>query len=81
MINASRTGGLRLFSGVRVRNTWAIYRRVGATLPKGGSIPPTRGARRSAAESVGGQVFNAPGAGPASYQLVGGVTASQGEDG
>ncbi len=81
MINASRTGGLRFTSGVRVRSTWAIYRRVGAILPKGGLIPPTLGSRGGAEESSGGQFSAAPGAGPASYQLVGGVTASQGEDG
>ena len=81
MINASRTGELRLFSGVRVRNAWAIYRRVGAIFPKGGLIPPTLGGRRTAEESSSGQFAAAPGAEPASYQLVGGVTASQGQDG
>ena len=81
MINASRTGELRLFSGVRVRNTWAIYHWVGATLPKGGLIPPTLGSRWTGEESNCGQLAVAPSAEPAPYQLVGRVTASQGQDG
>ena len=41
--HASRTGQLgsniELFSGERVRNTWAIYREVGDSSPKGELIP------------------------------------------
>ena len=81
MINASRTGLLRQTSGVRVRNALATYRGVGAILSKERPIPPTLGDLMVIEESAKGQFFSALCEGPASYQLVGGVTASQGEDG
>ncbi len=68
-----------VFSGVRVRNTWAICRDVGDSSPKGELIPhearrgiPLRPKLVSKLTLLDG---------PAAYQLVGEVTAHQGDDG
>ena len=68
-------------SGERVSNAWAIYLQVGDSSPKGGIIP----------DVVVGRLPGCPKAGilrdlsledePASHQLVGEVTAHQGDDG
>ena len=68
-----------LFSGERVRNTWAICREVGDSSPKGELIP----------HMIRDDIFptSKPGSNlalfeePAAYQLVGEVTAHQGYDG
>ena len=70
---------IRLYSGERVRNTWVTYPREGNNPPKGGLMPRTlpflRGWKESRAE--GTALLD----GLMSYQLVGRVTAYQGDDG
>jgi hypothetical protein len=63
-------------SGERVSNTWATCPRLWDNLGKPGLIPDTLGGSH-------GPPRKAPAAwdGPAAYQLVGGVTAYQGDDG
>ena len=70
-----------MFSGERVRNTWAIYREVGDSSPKGELIPHvTRRGIPPTSKSVVAIRLTLPDE-PAAYQLVGGVTAHQGDDG
>ena len=57
-------------------STWATYPSVGDNSGKPGLIPHSVTDRMSGEESS-----NAQEDGPAAYQLVGGVTAYQGEDG
>jgi hypothetical protein len=59
-----------------VSSTWATYPSVGDNSGKPGLIPHSVTVRMDGAESS-----NAQEDGPAAYQLVGGVTAYQGEDG
>ncbi len=70
---------IRLYSGERVRNAWVTYPRVGNNSPKGGLIPRTLPGLRAGKEShaVGMALKD----GLTSYQLVGRVTAYQGNDG
>ncbi len=69
------------FSGERVSNTWAICREVGNNLSKDELIPNVK----AKGDSFGFQSWGPKGLAlhdePAAYQLVGGVTAHQGEDG
>ena len=68
-------------SGVRVRNTWAICREVGDSSPKGELIPHVVSEGFLAIpKSVVAIRLTLPDE-PAAYQLVGGVTAHQGNDG
>ena len=68
-----------MFSGERVRNTWAIYREVGDSSPKGELIPHvTLGLPGLERQSRGNLALPDE---PAAYQLVGEVTAHQGYDG
>ena len=70
-------------SGDRVRNTWVTYPGVGDTRPKGWLIPHGLPSLRRGQQSPW-LVRASAGArqeGPAAYQLVGGVTASRGDDG
>ena len=69
------------FSGVRVRNTWAICREMGDSSPKGELIPHTvRGGFPPIPKPVVARRLAFPDE-PAAYQLVGGVKAHQGYDG
>jgi hypothetical protein len=71
----------RMFSGVRVRNTWAICREVGDSSPKGELIPHMVNEDIFMTPKPGVAIFLALLDEPAAYQLVGGVTAHQGDDG
>ncbi len=68
-------------SGERVSNAWASCLQVGDNLSKGGLIPNVVSRRMSGSAKAG--IFRDLPLGdvPASYQLVGGVTAHQGRDG
>ena len=66
------------FSGERVRNTWAICRKVGDSSPKGELIPHVTRNLFFRRQSRGNLTLLD---GPAAYQLVGEVTAHQGYDG
>jgi hypothetical protein len=70
-----------VFSGVRVRNTWAICREVGDSSPKGELIPHVvRKGFLLIPKSVVAIRLTLLDE-PAAYQLVGGVMAHQGNDG
>ena len=73
---------IKEFSGARVRNTWAICREVGDSSPKGELIPHVVRAKDSLLlpKPVVAIRLALPDE-PAAYQLVGGVTAHQGNDG
>ena len=79
--HASRAGspGDRAVSGGRVSNAWVTYPRVRDNPSKGGLIP--EGLRLGHPGGSKGPGEGSPGEGPASHQLVGGVTAHQGDDG
>ena|GEM_PF-633208 len=69
-------------SGKRVSNTWVIYLRVRNNPPKGGLIPDKTTVPKGPRLKVGILKMDlSPLDEPASYQLVGGVKAHQGEDG
>jgi hypothetical protein len=70
-----------LFSGERVRNTWAICRKVGDSSPKGELIPHVVREDIFLNPKPGIAIFLALFEEPAAYQLVGEVTAHQGFDG
>jgi hypothetical protein len=70
---------IRLYSGERVKNTWVTYPRVGNNQPKGWLMPRTLLFLRGWKESC--TVGTALKDGLMSYQLVGRVTAYQGNDG
>ena len=70
---------IRLYSGERVKNTWVTYPRVGNNPPKDGLMPRTLLRLRTWKESC--TVGTALKDGLMSYQLVGRVTAYQGNDG
>jgi hypothetical protein len=80
VLNTCKSNGEALFgeriSGERVSNTWATYPQLGDKPGKPGLIPNDHGLPH------GGACKGFPGEdGPAAYQLVGGVTAYQGDDG
>ena len=66
-------------SGARVRNTWATCPEVGDSPPKGGLIPNVATGRWSGTLKVAAKLPLLDG--PEAYQLVGEVTAHQGDDG
>ena len=66
-------------SGVRVRNTWATCPEVGDSSPKGELIPHVATGGFSGTPKPGLNLALLDG--PAAYQLVGEVTAHQGDDG
>ena len=70
---------IRSYSGERVRKTWVTYPRVGNNPPKGGLIPRTLLFLRGQKESCAVGMALKDGLTP--YQLVGRVTAYQGNDG
>ena len=70
-----------LFSGERVRNTWAICREVGDSSPKGELIPHVVRRGIPPTPKLVVAIRLALPDEPAAYQLVGGVTAHQGYDG
>ena len=70
-----------MFSGVRVRNTWAICREVGDSSPKGELIPHVTREDIFSTSKSGIAIFLTLLDEPAAYQLVGEVTAHQGDDG
>ena len=65
-------------SGARVRNTWATCPEVGDSSPKGELIPHVARNLWFQSQSRGNLTLLD---GPAAYQLVGEVTAHQGNDG
>ena len=80
MLNTCKSNGDPDFgpaiSGERVRNTWATCPRLWDNPGKPGLIPDTPAIPHDAAGKAP-TVWD----GPAAYQLVGGVTAYQGDDG
>ena len=78
VLNACKSNGSEFArnSGERVSNAWATCPPVGNNPAKAGLIP-----HEVAGSEAGHQSLRALGEGPASYQLVGGVTAYQGDDG
>ena len=77
-MHASRTGAPSgVDRGGRVRNTWGTHPRAGDNGGKPLVIPHTLRDREGGEAKVERPCV----AGPASYQLVGGVVAHQGDDG
>ena len=70
---------LWVFSGARVRNTWATCPEVGDSSSKGELIPHVATGGFSWTPKPGLNLALLDG--PAAYQLVGEVTAHQGDDG
>ncbi len=68
-------------SGERVRNAWAICLQVGDNLPKGELIPNVTVLRMQDYSKMGNRKVLSLEEEPASYQLVGEVTAHQGLSG
>ena len=68
-----------VFSGARVRNTWAICRDVGDSSPKGELIPHVTREDIFLTSKPGSNLAHLDE--PAAYQLVGEVMAHQGIDG
>ena len=71
--------GRKSSSGERVRNTWAICRKVGDSSPKGELIPHVMRDDIVLKSKPGSNLALFEGS--AAYQLVGEVTAHQGYDG
>ena len=69
------------YSGGRVRNTWIICPSAGDNSPKGLLIPHTSARPPGLAGKEGARKGLSPEDESAAHQLVGGVTAHQGEDG
>ena len=78
MDKACKSNDLARDSGRRVNNAWVIYPRVRDNLPKGGLIPHDILVPHGTEIKGGSQGLSLEDE-PASYQLVGGVTAYQGD--